>query len=86
MSNISAALPQLRAALFTLSQCFARDELLPHAAAWDEAKHFPVDTLRRAAELGFAGIYVNEDVGGFVTDHNLRGRCRCPAGNSPTGS
>lgn len=47
-----------------LLQGFARDELLPHAADWDAAKHFPVDTLRRAAELGFAGIYVGEDVGG----------------------
>ena len=46
------------------SQSFAWEELLPHAAAWDADKHFPVDTLRRAAELGFAGIYVRDDVGG----------------------
>ena len=52
------------------SQSFARDELLPHAAAWDATKHFPVDTLRRAAELGFAGIYVREDVGGSVPNAN----------------
>jgi alkylation response protein AidB-like acyl-CoA dehydrogenase len=43
---------------------FARDELLPHAALWDEKAEFPVDALRRAAALGFAGIYVREDVGG----------------------
>jgi alkylation response protein AidB-like acyl-CoA dehydrogenase len=43
---------------------FARDELLPHAARWDEAAEFPVAALRRAAALGFAGIYVREDVGG----------------------
>jgi isobutyryl-CoA dehydrogenase len=43
---------------------FARDALLPHAARWDEACIFPVEALRQAAALGFAGIYVDEDVGG----------------------
>jgi alkylation response protein AidB-like acyl-CoA dehydrogenase len=43
---------------------FARAELLPHAAGWDEGQIFPVEALRKAAALGFAGIYVREDVGG----------------------
>jgi len=43
---------------------FADDQMKPHAARWDEEKIFPVDTLRAAAELGFAGIYVRDDVGG----------------------
>src|SRR6185312_4092857 len=43
---------------------FARDRLAPFAAEWDETSHFPVDTLREAAGLGFAGIYVKSDVGG----------------------
>ncbi|MBX6369296.1 MAG: isobutyryl-CoA dehydrogenase [Rhodospirillales bacterium] len=43
---------------------FAREELLPHAAEWDEKAVFPVEALRKAAALGFAGIYVREDVGG----------------------
>jgi isobutyryl-CoA dehydrogenase len=43
---------------------FACDELLPHAALWDETAEFPVEALRKAAALGFAGIYVREDVGG----------------------
>jgi alkylation response protein AidB-like acyl-CoA dehydrogenase len=43
---------------------FARSELLPHAAEWDEGQIFPVEALRKAAALGFAGIYVREDVGG----------------------
>jgi alkylation response protein AidB-like acyl-CoA dehydrogenase len=34
---------------------FAEGELAPHAADWDEKKLFPVDTLRAAAALGFAG-------------------------------
>ena len=43
---------------------FARDVLLPGAARWDEEKHFPEAELRQAAALGFAGIYVREDIGG----------------------
>jgi hypothetical protein len=43
---------------------FAREKLAPHAAEWDEKEFFPVETLRAAAALGFAGIYVKSDVGG----------------------
>lgn len=47
-----------------MAQEFARNEMAPHAAAWDENCHFPEDTLRKAAALGFGGIYVRDDVGG----------------------
>jgi alkylation response protein AidB-like acyl-CoA dehydrogenase len=43
---------------------FARDEMMPHARAWDEGEIFPVESLRKAAALGFGGITVKEDVGG----------------------
>src|SRR3954451_18737255 len=43
---------------------FARAEMMPHAKEWDENLTFPVETLRKAAALGFGGIYVKEDVGG----------------------
>jgi alkylation response protein AidB-like acyl-CoA dehydrogenase len=43
---------------------FAADQMAPHAAMWDREAFFPVETLRAAAELGFGGIYVSEDVGG----------------------
>ncbi|WP_374347712.1 isobutyryl-CoA dehydrogenase [Phenylobacterium sp.] len=46
------------------ARSFAAEELAPHSARWDEEKHFPVDVLRKAAGLGFAGLYVREDVGG----------------------
>jgi hypothetical protein len=51
-------------AIQEMAQAFARDELAPHSARWDEDSHFPVDVLRQAAALGFAGVYVQEDVGG----------------------
>jgi len=43
---------------------FAKDRLAPFAAEWDAQETFPVETLREAAALGFAGIYVKSDVGG----------------------
>lgn len=43
---------------------FAAEELKPYAADWDRDAFFPVETLRKAAALGFAGIYVSEEVGG----------------------
>ena len=43
---------------------FAATELAPHAAEWDRTHHFPIPTLRKAAALGFAGVYVRDDVGG----------------------
>ena len=38
--------------------------MMPHARDWDEHEIFPVEALRKAAALGFGGIYVKEDVGG----------------------
>ena len=46
------------------AHAFAMAELAPHSARWDVESHFPVDVMRKAAELGFAGLYVREDVGG----------------------
>ncbi len=47
-----------------MARAFATERMLPDAAAWDEGKIFPEAVLRAAAELGFGGIYVREDVGG----------------------
>ena len=47
-----------------MARAFADEHFAPHALAWDEAKHFPVAEMRKAAALGMAGIYVAEDVGG----------------------
>ncbi|MBV9752543.1 MAG: acyl-CoA dehydrogenase family protein [Hyphomicrobiales bacterium] len=58
------ALSEEQLALSELARAFARDELSPHAVEWDEAKHFPVDVLRKAAALGMGGITIGEDVGG----------------------
>ncbi|NWG70686.1 MAG: acyl-CoA dehydrogenase family protein [Parvularculaceae bacterium] len=58
------ALTDEQLAIQETAQRFADEELAPHAAEWDETKHFPIDVIKRTAELGFAGIYTREDVGG----------------------
>jgi alkylation response protein AidB-like acyl-CoA dehydrogenase len=47
-----------------LARDFAAGEIAPNAARWDEEEIFPADTLLKAAELGFAGIYAQPEHGG----------------------
>ncbi len=46
------------------ARSFAAARMAPFAAEWDRDKIFPVETLRAAAKLGFAGLYVREASGG----------------------
>ncbi|KQM32187.1 acyl-CoA dehydrogenase family protein [Sphingomonas sp. Leaf10] len=48
-----------------LARRFTADAITPHAAEWDEKHIFPRDTIKQAAELGFAAIYVSEEAGGI---------------------
>ncbi|XP_034025007.1 isobutyryl-CoA dehydrogenase, mitochondrial [Thalassophryne amazonica] len=43
---------------------FAANEMAPYMSEWDQKEFFPVETMRKAAQLGFGGIYVQPDVGG----------------------
>jgi alkylation response protein AidB-like acyl-CoA dehydrogenase len=47
-----------------MARGFADEIFAPNALAWDEAKHFPVPEMRKAAALGMGGVYIAEDVGG----------------------
>lgn len=51
-------------AIQDMARGFAAEKLAPFAMQWDEEKHFPVETLKEMAALGFAGIYLNEEYGG----------------------
>ncbi|MBL8687086.1 MAG: acyl-CoA dehydrogenase family protein [Alphaproteobacteria bacterium] len=50
------------------ARLFAEKEILPYAAEWDKKKIFPVDCLRQAASLGFASIYIREELHGSGLD------------------
>lgn len=57
-------LTEEQAAIRDMAAAFAAEELAPHAIEWDQTRHFPIDTLRKAGALGLGGICVKEDVGG----------------------
>src|SRR5215469_5629301 len=47
-----------------VARAFAAETFAPNAVAWDEAKHFPVAEMRKAAALGMGGIFIAEEFGG----------------------
>ncbi len=52
-------------AIQDMARKFTADAITPHAAEWDEKHIFPRATIKQAAELGFASIYVSEESGGI---------------------
>lgn len=60
------ALTDDQRAIQDAARAFAEAELAPHSAEWDETKHFPVDVMKHAAEMGFCGIYAGEAHGGMA--------------------
>ncbi|WP_127523381.1 isobutyryl-CoA dehydrogenase [Mesorhizobium sp. Z1-4] len=51
-------------AIKEMSDAFAAEKVAPYALEWDREKHFPEEVIRETGQLGFGGIYVNDDVGG----------------------
>ncbi|XP_054721519.1 isobutyryl-CoA dehydrogenase, mitochondrial-like [Uloborus diversus] len=47
-----------------IAKDFAANEMFPHMSEWDEKEIFPIETMRKAAGLGFAAIYASEKYGG----------------------
>jgi alkylation response protein AidB-like acyl-CoA dehydrogenase len=65
MSTLSdLGLTEDQLSLVETARDFADENLAPNAVTWDQTKHFPVDVLRKAAQLGMGGITVSEDFGG----------------------
>ncbi|TXC74147.1 acyl-CoA dehydrogenase [Sphingorhabdus soli] len=59
------ALSEDQLAIQEMARRFTADEITPHAAKWDEDHIFPRETIKKAAGLGFAAIYVSEESGGI---------------------
>ncbi len=58
------SLTEEQTAFVSVAAQFAQEEFVPYAKQWDEECFFPVQTLRKVAQLGFGGMYVRGDVGG----------------------
>ena len=43
---------------------FAENEIRPHVMEWDEQQIFPLDVLKKLADLGFLGILIPTEYGG----------------------
>jgi len=48
---------------------YAREQLAPHAAKWDQEKSFPREALRGLAEMGLYGVAIPEQWGGAGLDY-----------------
>jgi len=48
---------------------FARSEIAPHTAEWDERETFPLDAIRALGRLGYMGCVFPEDLGGAGLDY-----------------
>ena len=48
-----------------LAKDFSEKELKPHAARWDKEEEFPLETIKKAGDLGFCSLYVDTDLGGM---------------------
>ena len=51
-------------AIKAMASSFAQKNFQPNAGIWDQEEIFPRRELQMAAELGLAGIYISEEVGG----------------------
>lgn len=61
-------LTESQAMIRSTARAFAREQLAPHSAEWDETAAFPRDALRRMGELGLLGMTVPERWGGVGAD------------------
>ena len=62
--DISAGLNEEQKEMQSLALSFAMNEMFPNMSHWDQNHIFPVDVLRKAAELGFGALYTSSDYGG----------------------
>lgn len=47
------------------ARSFAKGEMAPYAAEWDQKKIFPRPTIAKAGDMGFCGIYAREGMDGM---------------------
>lgn len=58
------SLSEEQSAIFEMARSFSDEHIAPKSIEWDQTQHFPMDVIKKTAELGMAGIYVREEHGG----------------------
>jgi alkylation response protein AidB-like acyl-CoA dehydrogenase len=66
--SLTLSLTAEHEALVQTVRSFARKEIAPIAAEYDEAGEFPLDTIRQMGAMGLMGIEVPEEYGGAEMD------------------
>jgi alkylation response protein AidB-like acyl-CoA dehydrogenase len=61
---VDFALTEEQQAIFDMARDFARERVALQAVAWEEAGAIPREALQEAGALGFAAMYVPEELGG----------------------
>jgi alkylation response protein AidB-like acyl-CoA dehydrogenase len=61
---VDFALSEEQAAIRDMARGFGRERIAPHARAWEAEGAIPRDVLKEAGGLGFAAMYVPEELGG----------------------
>ena len=64
-SSLHDGLDDLQLEFQKLALDFTNTELKPYAKDWDKQKCVSYDTIKKAAELGFGGLYISEENGGL---------------------
>jgi acyl-CoA dehydrogenase len=72
MKHVHPALTEEHEAYRETARRFVAKEILPHAAAWDEAGEFPRELYRKAAAAGLFGAGYPEEYGGTPADYFFR--------------
>jgi alkylation response protein AidB-like acyl-CoA dehydrogenase len=69
MAELSMPLTPEQANLQRLARDFAAREIAPYVAEYDREERFPIEIVRKAADLGLAGGIVPDTYGGAGLDH-----------------
>ena len=62
--NFNSDLNNDQKAFIDTAKQFAKEHILDNAIDWDQKEFFPRDVLKKSAEIGFGGIYINSQDGG----------------------
>ena len=64
-SSLQCGLNDLQLEFQNLALDFTNSELKPFAKGWERNNLVSYDTIRKAAQLGFGGLYISEENGGL---------------------
>lgn len=62
--NFSTRLNETQQEYSEIARKFSENEIMPYAKKWDEEKIFPKETFKKLSDMGFGGLFIEEEYGG----------------------